>query len=251
MTKDVLLVIPAYNEAKSIAGVIEDILSFYTEILVVDDGSSDDTLSILKKLPVKVLALENNQGKAAALYNGIAYAKSHGYKAVMSMDADGQHEAKYIPTMLKQHQVHPECIIIAARINNIEAAPKHRHFANCFADFWVSWAAGCPIFDSQCGFRLVPLAVFDKITIAYDKSRSFVFESEMIIRAARKGFGFCFVAIAKRYDERMRESYFHPVKDITKIVLMVAWQLIKGFMCIPGLLRYILGRKKAKANIVR
>ena len=63
--------------------------------------------------------------------------------------------------------------------------------------------------------------------------------------------GLCYVAIAKRYDERMRESYFHPVKDITKIVLMVAWQLIKGFMCIPGLLRYILGRKKAKANIVR
>jgi glycosyltransferase involved in cell wall biosynthesis len=235
-------VLPALNEGATIRHLVERTLTQLRHVIVVDDGSSDDTSAQLVDLPVTVIRHEENQGKAASIWDGVQAALRQGAELIVTLDGDGQHAPEDIQRLLAAYRASPGHIIIGARLQNREAAPAARRFANDFADFWISWAAGHRIRDSQSGFRLYPATLLEHIKVAHDKAHGFVFESEILIEAARAGFGCSFVPIQTRYPKQARQSYFRPVTDVVAIILMVARKLLLQRMNLPGLYRVLSSR---------
>jgi glycosyltransferase involved in cell wall biosynthesis len=239
MLDDVAVVIPAFNEEATIEAVVTDALSVAAQVIVVDDGSSDATVSQLAGLPVMLLRHDSNRGKAAALTTGMQHALDLGVRGVVTMDGDGQHRACDIHKLVDAAGTAPDSVVIGSRLHDIEQFPADRLKANRIANFWISWAAGQPIEDSQSGFRYYPASFLGKVRVPHGRSRSFVFESEILIKAARMGLRIVSVPIPALYGATLqRASHFRPVADITRITLMVAWKLISWGMYPAGLWRW-------------
>lgn len=238
-----IAVIPAFNEATTIRGLAQRVLVELSGLIVVDDGSVDDTGNRLNGLPIRVIRHPENRGKAASLWTGIQAALQSGATAIITLDGDGQHAPEDIPRLLEAHREHPSDIIVGARLQNRKEAPAARRFANGFADFWISWAAGVPIRDSQSGLRLYPAALLERIDVPYDKARGFVFESEVLIEAVRLGYGCHSIPIKSCYPTQARKSHFRPLVDIGAIVRMVAGKLLAQGMNPAGLYRILLARR--------
>lgn len=233
----VWIAIPAYNEAGTIRGLAQTALALCPRVIVVDDGSTDATARQLDGLPVTLLRQPVNEGKAAALRLAFSEARRQGAQCVITLDGDGQHDPNDAPALLRVWRKHPERMVIGSRLHDKAQFPRARYRANRFACFWISWAAGYPIADSQSGFRVYPAAV---LTIAAGdalRSDRFTFESEILIEAADHGIQSLAVAIPGRYPENARPSHFRPVADIAKIVLMVATRLLKKGLNPAGLWR--------------
>lgn len=231
------IVIPAYNEEATIRAVVIGAMARSNVVIVVDDGSSDRTGEIVAELPVVLLRHEENRGKAQALWSGFERALAGGADAVVTMDGDGQHRADEVPRFVRAHADHPHCVVIGARMRRVEGAPRARRFANRFADFWVSWAAGHRIADSQSGMRLYPAEILRRARVAHDSSRAFTLESEILIDAAKRGHRTVAVAIDAIYGCSPRPSHFRPVRDISRIVVMIAGHLLRSGMNLRGLYR--------------
>jgi len=230
-TSTIALVIPAYNEASSLRQVATDALAQHPWVIVVDDGSTDATAHCVVDLPLTLLRLPHNQGKAQALWHGMEHALLHGASAVMTMDADGQHRAEDIPRLLAASHAHPDLLIIGSRMHDRSQFPTSRYRANRFANFWVAWAAGYPLSDSQSGFRIYPAALLRAYQSARRKAHGFVFESEIIIEAGRRGYATLGVPIPAIYKAGPRKSHFRPVLDIVRITRMVAMKLLQRGLC--------------------
>lgn len=227
------IVIPAYNEEATIKNVVEAALKQSEKVIVVDDGSKDATLEKLNSLPITLIKHEVNKGKAASLWDGFMAAIDAGADAIITVDGDGQHAAEDIPLLLQKSEQYPNDIIIGARLADKSAIPAKRYYANKFANFWIAWAAGYPIADSQSGFRLYPKKLFENLSISIEKS--FVFESEILIKAAQKGIYSHPVKIPAVYKKGARPSHFRGVHDIVLITRMVGKSLFSRGMYPLGL----------------
>ncbi len=235
--KGVWIAIPAYQEAGTIRKLAQEALAHCPHVIVVDDGSSDGTAAQLDGLPVTLLAHPRNLGKAASLRTAFRYALSQHARCVIALDGDGQHDPADAPGLLAAWQRHPECIVIGSRLHDRAQFPPARYRANRFACFWISWAAGHPIADSQSGFRVYSASVMRIALRGAVHGSRFTFESEILIQAARQGHPTLAVAIPGRYPANARRSHFRPVLDITKIVVMVAGRLLRNGMAPLGLWR--------------
>jgi hypothetical protein len=132
----------------------------------------------------------------------------------------------------------PRRIVIGSRRAAKASAPRARRIANRVADFWVSWAAGWPIEDTQSGFRVYPAALLRRMGTCRPATTGFAWESEMLIAAGRLGVRTVSVDVPAIYGSALRRpSHFRPVLDITRIVLMVAGYLLRSFMYPRGLWR--------------
>jgi len=231
------VVIPAYNESRTIRDVAERALGQAPVVIIVDDGSTDGTAAALEGLPVVLLRHQVNRGKAASLYAGAGEAIRRGAGFIVTLDGDGQHRAEDIPLLAQANAVAPGRIVIGSRLHMREAIPPARYWANRLANFWISWAAGYAIADTQSGFRVYPAALFAKAKVGHDEAHSFVFESEILIEAARLGVQAVCVPISVIYSSRARPSHFRPVVDIARIVRMVAWRLLARGLYLQGLYR--------------
>jgi glycosyltransferase involved in cell wall biosynthesis len=241
-----VLVIPAYNESATIREVVQGALRHFGTVIVVDDGSTDGTVEKLSNLPVTLRLHPENLGKAASLWNGMQTALSLGAKGVVTMDGDGQHDPADLPGLLMAAQTHPDRLVIGSRLWNRDVIPKARYRANRFANFWIAWASGQAIEDSQSGFRVYPAQLIRVCRFEPSRDRSFVFESEIIIEAARHKFLCAFLPVQTTYPKNARPSHFRPVKDIILITRMVAWRLfIRGFF-LHGLWRSLSGNQSLK-----
>lgn len=229
------VVIPAYNEAATVRDVAMRARQQCANVVVVDDGSADSTFRSVAGLDVTVLRNEKNCGKAGSLSRGFGHALAHGAIGVITLDADGQHAPEEIPSFMKQSLNDPNALLVGARRRDQRRALFWRYVANWIADFWIGWAAGQPIEDSQSGFRLYPAGLLREVTLEYDRSRSFVFESEILIEAARRGFQCRNVSVTVAPRSGPRPSHFRPVLDILKITRMVAWKLLSRGMFLQGL----------------
>lgn len=231
------VVIPAFNEARTIRDVAGRALEQAPLVIVVDDGSADGTAGALEGLPVVLLRSDRNRGKAASLRAGADEAIKRGATAILTLDGDGQHCPEDIPRLAEAYAAAPGRIVIGSRLHKREEIPPARYWANRFANFWISWAAGYAIADSQSGFRIYPVALFSQARVNYDEAHSFVFESEILIEAARLGVHANCVPISVIYSMRARPSHFRPVVDIARIVRMVAWRLLARGLYLQGLVR--------------
>jgi glycosyltransferase involved in cell wall biosynthesis len=246
MVANVYVVIPAFQEAATIGLIVKQcrMLSEISDVLVVDDGSHDDTARIAAESGATVLRHAQNLGKGASLMRGMLAAVRAGASHVVTLDGDCQHRPEDLPLLLECSRQWPRQIILGSRRTSGHAAPRARFVANRVADFWISWAAGHPIDDSQSGFRLYPAALVQQIAMCPPKATGFAFESEILIESARLGFFTVAVEIPTVYGATLRRgSHFRPVADITRIVLMVAGKLLRTGMNPMGLWRSLTMRR--------
>jgi glycosyltransferase involved in cell wall biosynthesis len=209
------VLIPCLNEARAIEGVVSDALSLGMPVIVVDDGSDDQTPAIVAAMNVTLLRHPARRGKGEALRTGFREAMRHGFDGVVTMDGDGQHHAADIPAMLEASRQHPGAIVIGARLLAKEQQPPGRRRANAVADWGISWACGRPIADTQSGQRFYPRSALD---LAELPAEHFVFEAAVLITACReRGIAVVSVPIASRYEGAFRVSHFNPVRDVTRI----------------------------------
>ncbi len=233
----IAVVIPAYNEAATIADIVHRARRQIEWVIVVDDGSRDDTAARAEAAGAVVVRQPINQGKGASLWHGMQTALAKGAEAVITLDADGQHRPEDIPKLLAARPRRPSCPIIAARLQCRQAAPRLRRFANGMADFWVSWAAGCPIPDTQSGFRLYPAEFLRQANGPEPGRRGFAFESALLMQAGCQRRYPGVVAIETIYLAQGRPSHYRPWRDTLRIVNLVAWSLLRRGLYPLGLLR--------------
>lgn len=233
----VWIAIPAFNEERTIRDLAVSALARCPRVLIVDDGSSDTTAAQLQSLPVTLLKHTVNLGKAASLRTAFLHALAHDAACVVTLDGDGQHDPADAPGLLAAWRSEPARLVIGSRLHDRSQFPVARWRANRFACFWISWAAGHPIADSQSGFRVYPKAVMQIATRGCVRGSRFTFESEILIEAADQGHLTLAVAIPGHYPGNARRSHFRPVVDIAKIVVMVALRLLKKGLYPQGLWR--------------
>ncbi len=202
------VIIPTHNESASIRGLITAIRGHKLDIVVVDDGSTDNTYRDAKDCGVDVLRNEKNLGKGASLIKAFKYALGKGYDAVLTMDGDGQHLPQDIPTFLNASQADSCGMIIGNRMANVANMPRVRIITNTIMSWVISGITKQNIPDTQCGFRLIKKEVLRKIRL---RTRNFEIESEMLIEASRAGFKIVSVPIQTVYNNE--RSHINPVRD--------------------------------------
>lgn len=240
--EDHVAVVPALNEASTIAAVVHAVRAHVSRVIVVDDGSADATAGQAAAAGAEVLTHQATRGKGAALHTGFGRALALGARWVVTLDGDGQHDPAYIPTLIEFINGHPDTLVIGARRARRQVAPKARYAANCVADFWISWAAGRRIVDSQSGFRLYPQALLRECPPPAASGGGFVYESEILIEAARRGYGIAAVPVDVRYPPMARKSHFRPLVDIGRIAGMVSWKIASKGLYLGGLYRSLAVR---------
>jgi glycosyltransferase involved in cell wall biosynthesis len=233
----IAVVIPAYNEAATVRQLASRVLDRVSLLVVVDDGSTDATGESLDGLTLTLLRNERNAGKSVSIHRGIARAIAAGCERIITMDADGQHLPEDVPRLLEAAERFPTRIIVGARLRNRAKAPAMRRFANHFADFWISWAAGHPVRDSQSGLRLYPSVLFTQVDTQPREGAGFVFESEILIDAAATGVLTESIDIDTIYLPDRRPSHYRPAADTWAITRMVAGKLLRRGLYPVGLLR--------------
>jgi glycosyltransferase involved in cell wall biosynthesis len=237
-----VVVIPALNEARTLRDLVQQVLALVPDVFVVDDGSDDGTADCIADLSVTVLRHPHRLGKGAALRDGFAVALARGAHAVLTMDADGQHAASDIPRLIDAWRAHPQAIVIGARLIGRERQPASRRRANAVADWFVSWATGQRILDSQSGQRVYPRAALE--LAGKRRSTGFDFEADMLLESAAHGIRWVMVPIEARYAPTLRPSHFAPVRDIARITRRVSGRIFRGGMLIGNLWR--LRRQRAE-----
>lgn len=214
-----VVIMPTYNNAGTIAKVISDIKEFTTDVIVVNDGSTDDTNKILASIEgIKVIDYANNKGKGYALKLGLKKAYKWGYRYAITIDSDGQHYADDIPAFIEKIEEKPDSLLIGARNLTAENMPSKNTFANRFSNFWYKVETGQVLLDTQSGFRLYPLEKLQKI---YFITRRYEFEVEIIVRAAWRGVNVENIPIKVYYPPiEERVSHFRPLQDFTRISIL-------------------------------
>ena len=230
-----VVLIPALNEALAIRAVVEDALAHCPDVIVIDDGSTDGTADAIADLGVTVVTHPQRRGKGESLRTGFREAMARGYDAVLTMDGDGQHAGEDLPRLMAAATRDPRALILCSRSIGRGEQPWLRRFANRLGDFWISWACGQRVRDSQCGQRLYPRVVLE--TVPLPASDNFAFESEILIDAARRGFAIASVEIRARYHQGRRASHFRPLVDFARIARVLARKIVGHGMYLPGLVR--------------
>ncbi len=210
------VLIPTYNNAKTIEGVIQSSLQYCDDVIIVNDGCTDDTAQIIAKYPQLIVITHNvNKGKGVGLRNGFVKAAELGFDYAISIDSDGQHFPKDFIIFLEKIEKEPGSLIIGARNMDVANVPGKSNFGKKFSNFWFWAETGISMPDTQSGFRLYPVQRLKKIWLFTTK---FELEIEVIVKAAWHGIPVVSVPVSVYYaPEGERVSHFMPGKDTTRI----------------------------------
>lgn len=221
----VAVLIPALNEEIAIREVVESALALVSDVIVVDDGSTDRTVELIADLPITLIRHATPRGKGESLREGFREALRLGFDAVVTMDGDGQHDAADVPRLISAALQFPAHMVIGARIRTKENQPNARRRANAVADWGISWGCGIPVADTQSGQRYYPRAAMQLVDLP---AEHFVFEAAILIAAVREaGLGVVSVPIEARYHAGARRSHFRPVLDVTRIAWYTLWRVLR------------------------
>lgn len=223
------VIIPTYNNEKTLEKIIKDTLEFTDKILVINDGSTDSTSKILANFKDSITLVTHpvNSGKGMALRNGFKKALESGYEYAITIDSDGQHFPSDLINFLDKIKEEPGSLIIGARNMNSENVPGKSSFGNKFSNFWFKVETGITLPDTQSGYRLYPIKTLQKIKFF---SPRFEFEVEVIVKAAWRGIPVIAMPVKIFYakgDERV--SHFRPGKDFTRISILNTYLVILAF----------------------
>ena len=226
----ICVIIPTYNNATTIRRVIEDVEMYCSSIIVVNDGSTDDTAEILQSipLPIEVISYPKNRGKGYALVTGFKKAKALGYTHAITIDADGQHFADDIPCFIEGLKHNPEGFIVGCRNLTEENMPRQNTFANRFSNFWFRLQTGINLPDTQSGYRLYTLSSLKGLNLITSRYES---ELELLVYAAWAGVDITSVNVKVYYPPaEERVSHFRPIYDFFRI------SVLNTVLCLGALL---------------
>lgn len=219
------VLIPTYNNYKTIESVILSALEYCDELIVVNDGCTDNTPEILAKYPqLLVVSHSHNKGKGLALRNGFKKAVELGFEYVISIDSDGQHYPSDFIVFLEKIEQEPGSLIIGARNMTVDNVPTKSTFGNKFSNFWFWAETGIKLPDTQSGYRLYPVQRMKRIWFFTTK---FEFEIEAIVKSAWRGIPVIAVPVSVYYapiEERI--THFKPSRDSTRISFLNAYLTI-------------------------
>jgi glycosyltransferase involved in cell wall biosynthesis len=218
------VIIPAYNESKAISALINQIHTIGLKVILIDDGSGDDTVKISMQAGAEVLRNQTNVGKGASLIKGYAFAVSQGFDAVISMDGDGQHSADDIKMFIQKAEVSDCGIVVGNRMSMTRGMPFLRIITNRFMSRIISAITGQHIPDTQCGFRLVKKEVLQRMDFSTSKYET---ESEILIKAARLGFKIESAPIKTIYAGQ--KSQINPFVDTLRFIRFIILEFIRSF----------------------
>lgn len=227
MNDHIAVLIPAYNEEATILKVVDHCLRYTPHVFVVNDGSTDNTLSLLKNSAISLYSNATNQGKGAALLQGFTAIIEKNFQGVITLDADGQHNPDDLVRFIEMVEKNSQAFVIGARRFNTQHAPRIRLLANKIADFFISCAAKKRVCDTQSGFRYYPVSFLKQYFLQLPHATRFAFEAEILIAAAKMGLSFGYVDIESVYPDQARTSYYRPGKDsweIAKSILKDLWR---------------------------
>ncbi len=211
------VIVPTYNNEKTLARVLDSLLPYTTKIIVVNDGSTDSTAAILKNYPQLIhITHAENSGKGVALRNGFKKALEMQFRYAVTIDSDGQHFASDLPTFIEAIEKEPNTLLIGSRNMTHDDVPKKSSFGNKFSNFWFWFETGIRLQDTQSGYRLYPLQLIPKRYF----TNKFEFEIEVIVRSAWKGIPVKNIPVQVLYDPDERVSHFRPFKDFTRISIL-------------------------------
>ena len=210
-------IIPAYNEARRVTPVIQATRTRVDTVLVVDDGSPDDTSAVARAAGAEVIRLEPNQGKGAALEAGFQWAVRSGCEVCITLDADGQHDPADIPNLLDAYARTGAPVVVGSRMSDVQAMPFVRKCTNWFMSWMLSRLMGQWVPDTQCGYRLFRCAVLADVKV---DSPRFAAESEILLELARRGHAIAEAPIRTIYGDE--KSKINPVRDTVRFFSMVS-----------------------------
>jgi glycosyltransferase involved in cell wall biosynthesis len=239
------VIIPTYNNADTLAGVIADVSVYTKHVIVVNDGSTDNTDRLVQSFPfVQYINYPKNIGKGWALRKGFEYALSKNYHYAISIDSDGQHFARDLPLFLDKLEQEPAAIIIGARNMGQASVPGKSSFGNKFSNFWFKVETGITAPDTQSGYRAYPLQLLKGTRFI---TRKYEFEIEVLVKAAWKGIEIDSVPVSVYYaPKETRVSHFRPFKDFTRISILNTFLVIITFLYIKprNFFRMLFNKKK-------
>jgi glycosyltransferase involved in cell wall biosynthesis len=215
------VVIPTFNNEKTLEKVLQDVMRFSGNIIVVNDGSTDNTSKILQRLDgIFTIHLPCNMGKGYALRKGFETALRQGYTHVITLDSDGQHLASDIGGFITKATECADALIVGSRTLPQDKMKRGSSFANRFSNFWFRFIAGVSLPDTQSGYRLYPLQALENMHFL---TRKYEFELEVLYRAAWKDIPLTSIPIQVFYPSREeRVSHFRPFWDFFRISLLNA-----------------------------
>ena len=220
--KKILVLIPAFNAEKTISSLIHQISAFIPtkDILVVDDGSTDRTYQLAKESGANCLQHQKNKGKGEALKTGFEYAVEQGYSGVITLDADLQHDPKFIPEFIKEAQKSTSDVLVGTRYIELKTMPFSRWLTNNVTSIIVSILGDTKVRDSQSGYRYISTEVLKAVKLS---TRKYELESEILIKAGRKGFKIAPVPISTIYHGS--KSFINPLVDTGRFIKLL-WKSI-------------------------
>ena len=218
---NILVLIPAWNEAIRIKPILE-VFNESLPVLVVDDGSSDETAAVARNAGVDVVVHPQNMGKGVALTTGFEWALAQGYDAVLTLDADGQHDPEEAPKFIEAYERGEGDLIIGRR--DFRQMPSYRAFGNSVGTWMLSKVLGVKVYDNQCGYRLYTRKLLETVDM---ERAGFEFEVEVLVEAVAAGLTIGWVEVRTIYGID-KKSYFHPFHDSLKFLDMV-WVARKKF----------------------
>ena len=221
---NIAILIPSYNEGKRIGDVIKKCFTYNLDIIILNDGSTDNTSEVLKEFETqenkKVIIITHpaNKGKGEALKTGFDYVVSNNYSGVITIDADGQHDTREINDFLAEVSKNDPDLIVGSRFNNTKGMPFIRRFVNYFTSWIVSSIAGKKIEDVQSGYRFIKTNVLKNIKL---ETKNFDTESEILLKAGWFNYKITNIPIRTIYYLDEFKSHVNPVKDTIKFFKLV------------------------------
>jgi glycosyltransferase involved in cell wall biosynthesis len=207
------VIIPSYNEEKEIDKLVRAIIKQGLVVLVIDDGSQDNTSRFAQQAGALVIKNKTNEGKGASLAKGFKYALENNFDAVITMDGDGQHSPNDVHLFLEVAACSNSVILVGNRMQKTKNMPIARLLTNRFMSWLISLVAKQKIADTQCGFRLIKKEALSKIDFSTTKYEA---ESEMLIKSSRLGFKIESVSITTIY--RGEKSQINPFIDTLRFL---------------------------------
>lgn len=213
------VVIPTYNNDRTLGGVIAGVRRYCADIFVVNDGSTDRTAEVLASTEgIRTIAYARNRGKGYALRCGLRAAREAGFRYALTIDSDGQHYPDDIARFIERIERRPDTLLIGARNLTADNMPARNTFANRFSNFWYLVETGRRLEDTQSGFRLYPLRQLGRLRSLCSR---YEFEVEVIVRAAWRGVEVENIPVRVYYaPDGERVSHFRPLRDFTRISLL-------------------------------
>jgi glycosyltransferase involved in cell wall biosynthesis len=242
--KNTLVIIPCYNEETTIGSVVLKAKNYIKNILVINDGSTDDTAKIAKSAGAYILSHKKNYGKSAAIRNGFKYALKKKFDYVITIDGDGQHNPDEIPFLLTNIQNNGDDIVLGSRSNTNLEMPGWRRFGKNILDYITSFGNGGYLVDSQNGFRAFNKKAMKALSPNLN-GKNYCSESEQIIKAHELGLDISQVNVSCKYKDLKKTSAQNPASHGLSVLRYIIWLVAEShpllFIGLPGFILIILG----------